>query len=168
MSYSRLLNPSATCSMARIAAPASGARPRLVCRITPVALITRRSEGRVAFRIADAIVSTHCCSVLWLPPALRAASTLSRKASSTTFRGCCSSSCFTPAVSNSELTLGKSRRASLIWVVECRALPGAAWAVGPERELYRRARCRPLCPASREWRWHALCTPSWESADAAS
>ena len=44
-SYSRLAYPRATLAIASSADSARGARPRLVCRITPVPLMTARSEG---------------------------------------------------------------------------------------------------------------------------
>ena len=47
-SYSRLEYPPAVSRIASIAEAASGARPRFVCKITPEALMTRRSEGRVS------------------------------------------------------------------------------------------------------------------------
>src|SRR6185437_5541946 len=89
-SNSRLQYPRAVSSMRRIAASLSGARPRFVCKITPVALITRRSEGRVivlnscatlAARLSTSVrrLSSVCAPILtrsrMRPSAVRPAST---------------------------------------------------------------------------------------------
>src|SRR5512132_1293867 len=158
MSYSRLLNPAATCSIARMAESASGARPRFVCSTTPVALMTRRRDGRVASRTAEVTDSTHCCSLRFVPPVFRAASTVVRTASSTTRRGCWSRSDFTPAVSSSAFTLGMSRLESFITRPEGGSQLEllATWLeLAAARGECTFARCHRCARASREYQLRA-------------
>src|SRR6266704_2191823 len=63
--------------MAAIAAGASGARPRLVCSTTPVALITGASDGTPS-RATAARTAASQPSTGGAPPLTRAASTAAR------------------------------------------------------------------------------------------
>ena len=108
----------------------SGARPRLVCSTTPVALITRRSEGR-ASRASDAATRASMGAPLASPPrriSARASSSARRISSTTTVRG--KPSAAAPRRSSTTLTAGNSRNFplsatnSILPAGRCACLPG--------------------------------------------
>ncbi len=73
-------------AIASIAARASGARPRFVCRTTPAALMTGPNDG-AARRCTFARTAPPHPSGGAVPPLARAASIVSRTARSTRLRG---------------------------------------------------------------------------------
>ena len=100
-SYSRLVYPAAAAIAASIAARASGARPRFVCRTTPVALSTGRSPVRLVSSTRAEISAAQSSG----GPArrVRADSSDARTAETTSARG---------EVLSSSATRGSRRRPS--------------------------------------------------------
>src|SRR6266700_1058698 len=102
--------------MAAIAASASGARPRLVCSTTPVALITGASDGSANRTTAVRTAASHPSGGA-VPPLARALSTATRAAFTTSARGWSARRAATPGPASSESTEGRFRLGSLIWEV---------------------------------------------------
>ena len=111
-SYSRFEYPAAMRLIASRAERASGARPRLVCSTTPVALITGRSDG-AARRCTRARTAAPQPSGGAAPPLARACSIVSRTARTTRPRGCAVRSAATSGSASSASTAGSRRRGSV-------------------------------------------------------
>ena len=147
MSYSSVEKPCATSRMASRARSASGARPRLVCKITPVALMTRRSVDCWRRASASPMARTHAASSTGAAiDASRALSTTERTASVTSSRGATVSRWRTPSSSRSVPTAGSARRGSVshglrtfvavesrLLAVHCRAV---FWRRLPDDDLF--------------------------------
>ena len=103
--------------MAAIAASASGARPRLVCSTTPVALITGASDGSANRSTAVRTAASHPSGGA-VPPLARALSTATRAAFTTSARGWSARRAAMPGPASSESTEGRFRLGSLIWEVD--------------------------------------------------
>ena len=158
-SYSSVENPCATVRMASSAGPASGARPRLVCSTTPVALITGRSVDRCRCSSADDMARTHPASSAGAgTSARRTRSTTERTTSATRSRGAPATRPRTPSSSSSEPTAGRARRRSAVTA----SWPSSRWSPSG-RASRSSAPSNPWRAASREvsrtaWRpWPPWC-----------
>ena len=114
-SNSRLQYPAATSVTAAIASAASGARPRLVCRTMPVALIVRRRpRRRRAASFSPERARTVCASGATVsepaPICSRNSSRVSRSALITAVRPNSAHSESAAGISSSRCTCGRSRR----------------------------------------------------------
>ena len=83
--YSRSVYDEAAMVTARTASSGSRARPRLVCTTTPVALMTRRSDGETAAASRRAAQGTMAAAVT-APPSSSPPSRISRRKRSSTAR----------------------------------------------------------------------------------
>ena len=114
-SYSRFENPLATSRIASSATTASGARPRFVCRTTPVAFNTRRSERSSRRSSCCSMASSHADSSAGASSGIRrASSTADRTASVTRLRGARPSRRRTPSSRSRVSTAGRARRGSVV------------------------------------------------------
>src|SRR5205085_11627861 len=107
---------------------ASGARPRLVCNTTPVALITGPSEGTASRSTRDRIAVLQPSGGA-LPPVARAASMVSRTARTTRLRGPAAAIAATAGPASRASTAGRRRRGP---VVVAGGGPGSGAAEGEQ------------------------------------
>jgi uncharacterized circularly permuted ATP-grasp superfamily protein len=133
-SYSRFEAPPAVAAIASIAASASGARPRLVCRMTPVALSTGTSDRASSASSSALTTALHPSADAGggtIP--VRTRSTALRIASVTVPRGALESSGWISAASRSAVIDGRARRASDISDDGARERPSTPYRVVPLR-----------------------------------